>query len=131
MIQANEYRLGNWVTHNGNIIQIEGVDKNGLLILIPYEGGGEHFHYLEGAEPIPLTPEVLEACGCELSSDQQHWFIGHHGFCLEFDGQDWCLKMDCTEPYVTCYVRYLHQFQNMYLVIAGKELTYSPIKKEK
>lgn len=82
MIQAHELRIGNWVlenTYNYNFnvrpstqtltkqtpIKVEDVntyDVEGVNLRLYYEGEKEYVSF-GSIDPIPLTPEILEACG--------------------------------------------------------------------
>lgn len=79
-------------------------------------------NYLLNFKPITLTEEILLSFGFEKSSDGEHFFIGHFGFCLVYDGQDYCMKPLITDNMVIAYCRHLHQLQNLYLALTGKEL---------
>jgi len=62
MINANELRIGNWVQAPlGEYMQVEilGHDKNPNYIFA--RGNGEFGQ--NGFDGIPLTPEILQACG--------------------------------------------------------------------
>lgn len=133
MIDVKELRIGNWVIHSSfaKPVQIEGVDTNGSLIMLPNEHGeGEVWNYLEGANPIAITPEILEACGFETDKlSYWHEFtidgavfwitIGHFkdGFRMLPTGS---LQVPCRK------INGLHDLQNLVHSQTGKELTYSP-----
>lgn len=77
--------------------------------------------------PIPLTVELLERLLLEKAvekwHDTDHWFIGYHGFCIAFDGNHWYLKMNVDTPVIVCYFKHLHQLQNLFHSLTGKEIT--------
>lgn len=123
MIQANEIRYGNFYNRKHGKGWTETKIDGDILSKI----FGQSLEYaLNDFEPIPVTSEVLLACGCELSPDKEHYFLKHHGFCLLFDGEDWCLKMRADDPCLILYFKYLHQFQNVYLDLTKTELVYNP-----
>lgn len=125
MIKVAELRIGNWVNYLGTPSEIltgAQIDKNYAQLT-----------------PIPLTPEILEACGFEKR------FI---------NGQFYEYYLECTPPgykkskthklsYYDCRglremewkpfdsgvvhafpCQYLHQLQNIFFMITGSELTY-------
>ena len=140
MIDVRSLRIGNWVIHSSfaKPVQIEGVDTNGSLIMLPNEHGeGGVWNYLEGANPIPITPEILEACGFDYHGDE-YWLP----FCREYDDKTCHLIVGrlVDDPPGMYYfsvkvpsgtaainnVYHIHQVQNIAHSITGKELTYSP-----
>lgn len=127
MIEAKEIRLGNWV-------KIRGEYEVQVINLI----GKEWFSYQEqnacdwkDTEGIPLTPEILLAVGFEkINSNvpnlhrlpfdkykQLRWST-IDGLCVETIKSGWLWQFE--------HIKYLHQLQNLYYSLTGKELTYSP-----
>lgn len=120
MIQANGLRIGNYCYCQDDINVIYGITKEGF---VQYEKDSNVYYCgIDELKPIELTEEILLKCGFEISTDKEHFFINYYGFCLVYDGKDYCLKMRIDEPYVVCYSRYLHQLQNLYFALTGEEL---------
>lgn len=101
MIPSNELRVGITL----NIFQFEKVgfhpvtiDKQRLIALL---NGDETTYY-----PIPLTPEILEKCGCGIIEPEIT-------FAWKFAPAGQVGIMHCE---------YLHQFQNLFLSLTGQEL---------
>lgn len=86
-------------------------------------------------EPIPLTPEILIACGFKMDNfskkyklnvddDSREYFIvlEEDGFVLEHNAGSYCegasLKL--------YHIKYLHQLQNAFYILTSKELNYKP-----
>ena len=124
MMKANELRIGNWV-HEPVIgyCQIEVIEYNNCLV-----GDSSDTAYnilLTGLEPIPLTPEILIACGFPLAEHQRMGAIVYEN--NKFD--IWLYKYDGKSSY-TCScspdggkpIEYLHQLQNLYFALTGEEL---------
>lgn len=69
MINANELRIGNWVRHTNTfanpLMQVIAKDFSNEL-------SGDEFPQFD---PIPLTPEVLEACGFKK---MPHFTVGNN-----------------------------------------------------
>lgn len=141
MIQARDIRIGNWVSISENnehpkyrcVSQI----KNRGIVFHDLEHSG-HFLF-EKLSPIPLTNEILEKCGFELSNkDLETYNIKYTGECtiqdLEFyQSRDistiirqWENYEDSTNNnyrYISLYnIKYLHQLQNLYYALTGEEL---------
>jgi hypothetical protein len=126
-MKANEFRIGNWVNGefgNGEIkpFQIFRIDGNDDC---------------SGLEPIPLTPEILEKCGLETGFGTIVYSNGKRAkeyhvpypFVLLENGANnfytvsfhYCCG-ERNEEYDVCEIQYLHQLQNLYCALTGKEL---------
>lgn len=132
MIKANELRLGNLITkhfENGKG-EIELVTSRTIFDCHANPTG--KFSY----SGIPLTPEILKKCGAE--EDTFWWGDGIEGFHIftgledieridiKFGSEDndrfdldavWIGQQDLVK---VC--QYLHQLQNLYFALSGKEL---------
>lgn len=145
MINAKELRLSNCLLdENKNTARISGFrpfghstrcdEKEGCYVLfdILFADGTESRNWtcdINEMQPIPLTPEVLEACGFDWSVYHQAW---HYGDSLinEF--------YDLAECYPSGYqlqtfkggalignpIHHLHTLQNLYFSLTGQELEY-------
>lgn len=125
MIQANELRIGNWVNWKDEPVRVWGL-KEGVYV------EGSDLPREEEIEPIPLTPEILEKCGFEkrfIFDDEyiftDSFYIDENGrvFYTEWEGSD--NRGGLENRYFT-EVKHLHQLQNLYFVLIGTELTYTP-----
>lgn len=111
MINASELRIGTWFLfndHSGDPLQpyqIQGDDISRAAV-----NGVYH-------EPIPLTPEILEAAGF-VRVDR-------------FYEKDEIILLNVGNVYLYHYsnhsdkrttLKYLHQLQNLYFALTGKEL---------
>lgn len=115
MIQANELRLGNWVTITGVPIQL--TQKKIAFIL-------EEDNSTTRCSPIPLTPEILERCGfekgCLVKELNNEWMI-------YYNNGMWLQVEKAEHPYICerkdlFHIKYLHQLQNLYYALTGSEL---------
>ena len=137
MIQPQELRIGNNVNTEFGIAEVIGiyedvVDVKGVSVIDNssenkisistrnFDGCVEY----EKIQPIPLTEEILLKLGFEKSSDNEQWFIGIYGFCIVFDGVDWCFKPRINDDLIVCYLKNIHQLQNLYFALTGEELTF-------
>ncbi len=126
MIEANELRIGNWLSHTNNNgtfnLQTQEVLIDGFSCL--YDQGLWTIPYVE-SKGIPLTKEILLNCGfiqlyrsdscvrLELIDQPEYEFKSnsfHSEFRLFFEGH--CMAG----------INYLHQLQNLYFALTGKEL---------
>lgn len=135
MIDASELRIGNKIYINwieGKRIETNyGVFKvaSGLSEIIK----DDEWHIsvsanglptkLIYAEPIMLTPEILENnCGFESYGDNKEYFEHNNLTGLEFLNQSADFKVFDTGSVVLTYLKYLHQLQNFYFALRDEEL---------
>lgn len=123
MIKANELRIGNFIT-------IDNGEKPPYI----YEVTAHDMEEIDGCGedcfPIPLTPEILEKCGLRLQAqrtsiyirDRLKIWIGHIN-----GGIAYLKNEDTDDSFYIGQVSYLHQLQNLYFALTGKELEYSAI----
>lgn len=135
MIQAQELRIGNWV--NETIVDLE----NGGNKLKQTQIDGNRIKCIEAGDTvrgIPLTPEILLiAEGFEsfkpygdyyIGTQGLNWFRGHGLVLYRSYGPDapyGGFSIDnFTNPMLNkkMEVAYLHQLQNLYFCLAGKDL---------
>ena len=124
MIQPNELRLGNCVqTPLGDIMivtQLGHQDNKDFIGASQYKNGELVGFGMNGFKPIELTPEILEKCGFEtpfIMKDSVKYLDGvmidlHNGKILLRDNH-------------MIEIKYLHQLQNLYYALTGKELDIS------
>jgi len=123
-MEAKDLMLGNYV--NQGIEGIGEVSGYQLYQLTVKENGGNCADYYNDFKPIPLTEEWLLKFGFYQKENSSYWYpkkcwhrytFGHnrlgHPYCnLEVKGEN--------IPHATCY--YVHQLQNLYHVLTGKDL---------
>lgn len=120
MIQANELRIGNYVTTGITQTQVEGITKHDperfyvdllyVKSLIP----------IAEIEPIPITEEWLLRFGFEKDSR------------LTYKNKNKFYIWECNDPNDSIYKQgfyweeihlpYVHKLQNLYFALTGKEL---------
>ena len=121
-MKAQELRIGNLVYVNGKPAEVTGINKEGVTTNYLTD-----FPVLQltGLEPIPLTEEWLVKFGLKLHDlNKCHWIENEVGkdeggfqFVLgthEDDHGHWCYK--------TKKIEYVHQLQNIFYALKGKEL---------
>lgn len=81
----------------------------------------------ENYDPIPLTPEILIKCGFIARSE---YFVKVDSLLLQFDSTWWWTNAWEVESFyefesLTKWqeIQHLHQLQNLYFALTGKELT--------
>lgn len=122
MIKINELRVDNWVynSYTKQNIQV-------YPMMIP------QLHRLEkengslkdcNIDPIPLTEEILLKCGFrDVSSYKDYWLTVEDDLTIEISVRRNEMCFTCVSDVgLLCDVKYVHQLQNLYFAISGKEL---------
>ena len=108
MLQANELRIGNYLQWNGKPFKVNTIFTSHVC---------SETQPLQGYEPIPLTPEILEKCGFEY--DTVTYYIGN--FMLLEGNNDYRVAINSISKQF-CDVKYLHELQNCYFMYKKEEL---------
>jgi len=133
-MEARELRLGNWVTTTERgcecDYQVIGIGEDFVDLYHPYKC--DPFKEAYGVEipslrPIPLTEEWLDKFGFEKSDDLGSYEVGLNSpfVALIWNSEEVDLENDFSiEPMTITYrCKYVHQLQNLYFALTGKELT--------
>lgn len=107
MINANELRLGNKILKlSGYVVEVD------IDTLIRIKRSPQFY------KPIPLTPEVLEKCGCTMGTDPDMWRHAS-GVWLTRAANG---KFFTSGFRADHYIEYLHQYQNTVFWATGEDL---------
>lgn len=113
MIDARELRIGNLVkTIHGVVKTVSTIEKNGIN---PYWIFGERNY--ESINPIPLTPEWLEKAGFKTDRN----FSFKEPISLILKNKKITFKLT---PYHFIDIHSVHQLQNLFFALTGKELEF-------
>jgi hypothetical protein len=121
MIQANELRIGNKVFLDGNIVTIAEIEKAGATF--DENQYVAEYYFLHA---IPLTPEILEACGFDPPLRLNFWELRVKQFTLilidPVTGNVWLSppRVDIGLEVANC--PFLHQLQNLFFALTASEL---------
>ena len=134
MINAKELRIGNWVTYHGETDMPCQLDAQDILNI-----STNYMHNAEIHSPIPLTPEVLDACGfrllqknnCHYVIDWPNQRISQQKISVFKSSGVFNVAFSNTlsgyEDYILpTEIKYLNQLQNLYFDLCGQELGYKP-----
>lgn len=121
MIQTIELKKKNLLSYDGKVVFIAEILKENLVTI--YNGSGlEKGTTLDCLRPIPLTEELLLKCGfekCNYGNNKE--FISYK--------MDWFnCRLAVGVLSIMGYnnrhqdIKYLHQLQNLYFALTGKEL---------
>lgn len=118
MIKATDVRVGNWILDHANKPQLVT--------------GIQGWHVMDNAASgISLTPEILEKCGFTLFESIFDELFMNDKLGIRFKPVENIVEVSYrfeTVEYPT-YLRdleFLHQLQNLYYALTGKELNYQP-----
>jgi len=125
MIAASELRIGNWFHWSIIASMGQGFDY--------IREAKEIGMYNQFKEPVPLTPEILEKCGFESRLSKNEYFIlcskrsRSDGLFIEITLFDFSCSIGQLNHFSHQFgeYKYLHQLQNLYFSLTGKELTVS------
>jgi hypothetical protein len=127
MVTSRELMVGNYIRkHDGRIIQVDEQD----LVFIK-RGIGTSY------DPVSLNLEILESCGF---SEDKAWLTTKKGWRYFNNENVWIrtstfgftivVPVNLYYMDVSTEIKYLHQLQNLFFALKGKELevkmNYSP-----
>jgi hypothetical protein len=139
MINTAELRLGNCVKlEDGRFVNVGMIDINGV-IKVQNTSLVDEFASIPNADPIPLTPELLEACGFEHSHHQINDMETEERYAVRIDETNYsaCFVTETYggEPHhglrfrigwddvmYPAQFKYLHDLQNAIYFFTGTEL---------
>lgn len=129
MININELRKGNWISFKDlwhgqvesiNKVSIDIVGNNGLFT---------HDCFI----PVELTPDLLEKCTFDVKYSGKNTGANYDAWAtigfiqVKFLGKDVIVMQSTGGVRSTLdHIKYLHQLQNLYHALIGKELEYTP-----
>ncbi|VXC99401.1 hypothetical protein [Sphingobacterium multivorum] len=118
MIQSNELRIGNYVASDhfkdrDVIVKVRLIGQEQAIVEHP-NGLTEPMLYQGEMRAIKLTEEILLKCGFDIESVPYHCINGN--VVLYYSQGDFLYKYTGTE------IKYLHQLQNLFYALTGKEL---------
>ena len=124
MIQVNELRIGNLIySSSGGVKYVVGTSYKTILHSSSLESYTYYEDYDSNCEPIPLTEEILLKCGAK-KTDKEDSFGGFiiyypNGNGMRIKNNEW------SNQHITVKIEFLHQLQNLYWCLCGKELTFN------
>lgn len=119
-LSSRDLMVGDWLMFNDNPCQVKGLHSDDSAALVGYKSP----YFLIDAEPIPLTPEILEKNGFERDKNISLYnaytginsrVILHDDFMSMNSRNVWDVHVD-SEDYctiATCELTYVHQLQQL------------------
>lgn len=126
MIRANQLRIGNFLYVSGNTIDTYQTSKPkrvdiDFLKAIDEENKQRPDGLLTWFNPIPLTPEILEKCGFNVTSKGFYQHPNWYNLSLKYFRGSYALRCNFMDI-ITNNIYYVHQLQNLYHALTGEEL---------
>ncbi|PHJ53858.1 hypothetical protein VF04_35015 [Nostoc linckia z7] len=125
MIQTHELSLGALVFYQKLYWEVVSLNKYGILVV---ERNGVEVQLTNNdIDPIPITPEILEKAGFVRTYESKYRIrfdadeLGHPEIGVELNITNGSITFRYnSETNAQC--KFLHQLQNIYWCLAGKEL---------
>lgn len=153
-MEANELRLHNWFMYGQELRQVKSIFPEGVNHTQEIINGGADVAVLvtpiKFVSPVILTPEILEKCGFKYGKTEgitsfedsdndpdgttHYWdidikgteLIESHSISLVKWGEQEYFTFQLERGFYRQKIKYLHQLENLYFALAGKELIYIP-----
>ena len=124
MIPCYELRLGNHVMVNQNLQKVSTITNTTVLTI---DAGGSNAedateYKLEEVEIVPLTDELLKECGFVYHDYFKFWQLITTGIRSEMDLSADYEVIDFMRKPILKKLTSLHQLQNIYFLLKGREL---------
>ena len=113
-MKANELRIGNWISLNGNSTQVDVIDYKQVIAT---DFGLVELKFIQ---PIPLTEEWLLKLGAQLDEEDDSFVFTDSGFYVSVNENSEALFFFKNEE--LCEFNYVHQLQNLYFALTNEEL---------
>lgn len=131
MIPYQEIRIGNYVLAGEKQQQISMIDqRSSTAALVPVDRTTAGAEYpLENIMPVALTDDVLKQCGFAYHDYFKFWQLieGSDGDRSEMDIDTDYNLIDFMRKTIVKKIASLHQLQNLYFLLKGKELTVNNV----
>lgn len=137
MIDAKELRIGNFVLLDDGVWEIISIDSYGIYDIYHADSGRRIERFNSEIEPIPLTEGLLLKCGFKKTGDFAFEYKDDADLIFDAPNDwentgDYPVGISSIDPgYPAMYIPhgeviirclYLHDLQNKFFAITGKEL---------
>jgi hypothetical protein len=127
MISCYELRIGNCVIVDENLRQVFTISPE-IVSTIDMEANNGHTvseHNLENLHPVPLSDSILKQCGFVYHSYFKFWQLVTTGIRSEMNISPDYEVIDFMRKPILQKLASLHQLQNIYFLLKGRELKFS------
>jgi hypothetical protein len=118
-MKPQELRIGNLVCYNDKVVKVEQITKHKIGYHTKPNETRMNYARLCEIEPIPITDELLlkngfEQCDYMFKTLFFEMYEVENGWHLHIDN-------DKFETAIALTIKHIHQMQNAYYLVAGKE----------
>jgi hypothetical protein len=126
MISCYELRIGNYVLVESDIKQVSMINSTTVHTVDAERNSAqpESEHDLENIQPVLLTDDVLKQCGFIYHDYFKFWQLITSGIRSEIDINSDYDVIDFARKPILRKLRFLHQLQNVYFMLKGRELAF-------
>lgn len=128
MISCNELRIGNYVLVDENLREVSSITSTTVSTLDTekneqHEQASEHSS--QNIQPVLLTDEILQQCGFVYHDYFKFWQLITTGIRSEMNISPDYEVIDFMRKPILKKLTSLHQLQNIYFLLKGRELKFS------
>lgn len=123
MIPNYELRIGNYVLINDTLQQVAVIAGTTVTLNSSEEVLSDYD--LESIQPVPLTDDVLKQCGFAYHHYFKFWQLITTGIRSEMNINPDYEVIDFMRKPVLKKLTSLHQLQNVYFMLKGRELNFN------
>jgi len=126
MISCYELRLGNRILVNDKLQQVSGITATKIFTIDAEENNEltASEYAQEKLEPVALTDELLKECGFVFHDYFKFWQLVTTGIRSEMDLSPDYEVIDFMRKPILKKLTSLHQLQNIYFMLKGRELKF-------
>lgn len=127
MISCHELRIGNYVLVDDNLEVVSAITSTTVSTFDPENNQEEHAaeHSLKNIQPVPLTNDILKQCGFVYHDYFKFWQLITTGIRSEMNISPDYEVIDFMRKPILKKLTSLHQLQNIYFLLKGRELKFS------
>ena len=126
MISCYELRIGNYVLVDGNLQEVSAITSTTVSTFDAEKNEEEvSEHRLQSIQPIPLTDDILQQCGFVYHDYFKFWQLITTGIRSEMNISPDYEVIDFMRKPILKKLTSLHQLQNIYFLLKGRELQFS------
>ena len=127
MISCYELRIGNCVFVDETLQEVSGITSTTVSTFDPENNKEEYAveHSLQNIQPVLLTNDILKQCGFIYHDYFKFWQLITTGIRSEMNISPDYEVIDFMRKPILKKLTSLHQLQNIYFLLKGRELKFS------
>lgn len=127
MISCYELRIGNYVLVDGDLQEVSAITSTTVSTFDAEKKEEQEVskHRLQSIQPVPLTDDILQQCGFVYHDYFKFWQLITTGIRSEMNISPDYEVIDFMRKPILKKLTSLHQLQNIYFLLKGRELQFS------